>query len=58
MVAKEWRDARWKFVAATIVVLLLSKSLTPYSEIAAMAEENRNSIVTELERREAEEGRE
>ncbi len=58
MVAKEWRDARWKFVAATIVVLLLSTNLTPYSEIAAMAEENRNSIVTELERREAEEGRE
>jgi len=39
MVAKEWRDARWKFAVATILVLLLSTYLTPYSEIVATAEE-------------------
>lgn len=39
MVAKEWRDARWKFAVATILVLLLSTYLTPYSEIVATAGE-------------------
>src|SRR3712207_86365 len=58
MVAKEWRDAQWKFAAATILVLVLSTNLTPYSEIAAMADETRNSIMMEMERRDAREGQE
>ncbi len=58
MIAKEWRDARWKFVVATVLVLLLSTYLTPYSEIAAMAEETRSSIIKEMEVRETREGRE
>lgn len=40
MVAKEWRDARWKFVAAAVLVLLailVSPIPTPYKEIAANA---------------------
>ncbi|CAA9410381.1 MAG: hypothetical protein AVDCRST_MAG22-1824 [uncultured Rubrobacteraceae bacterium] len=58
MIAKEWRDARWKFAVATILVLLLSTYLTPYPEIVAMAEETRNSIAQEMERRDASQRRE
>lgn len=39
MIAKEWRDARWKFLIATILVLLLSTYLTPYAEIVEVAEQ-------------------
>lgn len=39
MIAKEWRDARWKFLVATVLVLLLSTYLTPYAEILEVAEQ-------------------
>ncbi|MDQ4129066.1 MAG: hypothetical protein M3151_14155 [Actinomycetota bacterium] len=39
MIAKEWRDARWKFLIATVLVLLLSTYLTPYAEIVEVAEQ-------------------
>jgi ABC-type transport system involved in multi-copper enzyme maturation permease subunit len=39
VISKEWRDARWKLLVATIVVLLLVPNLTPYEEILKMAEE-------------------
>lgn len=38
MIAKEWRDARWKFAVATVLVVLLSSYLTPYEELVRMAE--------------------
>lgn len=40
MIAKEWRDARWKFAAATALVLLAvvaSPIPTPYGEISSYA---------------------
>lgn len=49
MIAKEWRDARWKFFIATILVLLLSTYLTPYSEIVEMAKETRSHVTTDAE---------
>ena len=40
MVVKEWRDARWKFAVATVLVLLLASYLTPYEELVKVAEES------------------
>ena len=40
MISKEWRDARWKFLVATILVLLLSAYLTPYQDIVEDSEGN------------------
>ena len=33
MIAKEWRDARWKFFIAAFVVALLVPLLTPYEDV-------------------------
>ncbi len=44
MVAKEWRDARWKLAVAMVFTLLLVPTLTPYEEIVRMA----NNFVTEM----------
>ncbi len=44
MVAKEWRDARWKLAAAMVLTLLLVPSLAPYEEIVRLAQ----NVVTEL----------
>lgn len=41
MIAKEWRDARWKFAAAAVLVLLLAFSyFTPYEEIVRVTKES------------------
>lgn len=44
MIAKEWRDARWKLAVAMVFALLLVPSLTPYEEIMRMAQ----NVTTEL----------
>lgn len=33
MIAKEWREARWKFLIAAALVLVLTLNLTPYEEL-------------------------
>lgn len=33
MIAKEWRDARWKFLVAAVLVLVMTPNLTPYGEL-------------------------
>ena len=40
MIAKEWRDARWKFAVAAVVVVLvalIAPTLTPYRQLEKMA---------------------
>lgn len=37
MIAKEWRDARWKFLIATVPVVLLVLLLSPYGEFVEEA---------------------
>lgn len=37
MIAKEWRDAGWKFLIAAAVVALLSLEITPYGELERAA---------------------
>lgn len=44
MIAKEWRDARWKLAIALLFTLLLIPSLAPYGEIVRMAQ----NVTTEL----------
>lgn len=47
MIAKEWRDARWKFAVAAVVVVLvasLAPILTPYQEIVRLAKHSSYSI--------------
>jgi ABC-2 type transport system permease protein len=36
MVAKEWRDARWKFLVAAVPVVLLVFLITPYEDVVRM----------------------
>lgn len=39
MVAKEWRDARWKLLVATVPVALLAFSVvTPHEDIVRMVQ--------------------
>jgi ABC-type transport system involved in multi-copper enzyme maturation permease subunit len=38
MIAKEWRDARWKFLVAAVPVVLLVFMLSPYQEFVEEAE--------------------
>jgi ABC-type transport system involved in multi-copper enzyme maturation permease subunit len=35
MIAKEWHDARWKFLVAAVPVVLLVSLLPPYQELVA-----------------------
>jgi len=37
MIAKEWRDARWKLLVAAIPVMLLIFLISPYQEFVEVA---------------------
>lgn len=44
MIAKEWRDARWKLAVAVVFALLLIPTVTPYGEVVRLAQ----NVTTEL----------
>lgn len=50
MIAKEWRDARWKFLVAAVPVVLLVFLLSPYEEFVreAMRYDNENPVENAL----------